>query len=55
MKKITLKLDHQLLENVRTTFKARRPHRKADYFSEIVREILYNYIETPITGSLDAN
>ncbi|UYP43911.1 hypothetical protein NEF87_000196 [Candidatus Lokiarchaeum ossiferum] len=45
MKKITLKLSEDLLENVRDVFKQHKPHRKADYFSDVVREVLYEFLE----------
>ncbi|WP_371804531.1 hypothetical protein [Candidatus Lokiarchaeum ossiferum] len=46
MKKTTLKLDHDLLENVQKVFKLHKPHRKAEHFSQVVREILYEFLET---------
>lgn len=51
MKKITLKINLDLLERVRIVFKILKPHRKADYYSEIVREILYEFIETNHGGN----
>lgn len=46
MKKINIKLNQDLLDNVKEVFKTHKPHRKLEYYSDVVREILYEFIET---------